>query len=107
MCRWRATCRWKALDEGYNFALDLIPIGGPQKKLLSRKVAGVSSLAIPRLPLGSLGTKNHLDEGVAERCRIYYMGEGGGFLRVQAEVSFVSPKSLVACLRTKDAPTMH
>jgi hypothetical protein len=27
-CRWHATCRWKALDEGYNFALDLILIGG-------------------------------------------------------------------------------
>jgi hypothetical protein len=24
MCRWRATYRWKALDKGYNFALDLI-----------------------------------------------------------------------------------
>jgi hypothetical protein len=26
MCRWWATYRWKALDEGYNFALDLILI---------------------------------------------------------------------------------
>jgi len=22
--RWRATCRWKALNEGYNLALDII-----------------------------------------------------------------------------------
>jgi hypothetical protein len=29
--RWYATCRWKALDEGYNFALDLIPIEGLHK----------------------------------------------------------------------------
>jgi len=31
------------------------------------------------LLLGSPGTKNHLDVGVAERHREYYMGEGGGF----------------------------
>jgi hypothetical protein len=28
VCRWSATHGWKALDEGYNFALDLIAIGG-------------------------------------------------------------------------------
>jgi hypothetical protein len=27
-CRWRVTYHWKALDEGYNFALDLIAIEG-------------------------------------------------------------------------------
>jgi hypothetical protein len=27
-CRWRATCRWKALNKFYNFALDLNSIGG-------------------------------------------------------------------------------
>ncbi len=32
-CRWCVTCRWKALDEGYNFSLDPIPIGGLHKKL--------------------------------------------------------------------------
>jgi hypothetical protein len=32
-CRGRATCRWKALDKGYNFGLDLVPIGGLHKKL--------------------------------------------------------------------------
>jgi len=31
------------------------------------------------LLLGSLGTKSHTDVGAAERCREYYMGEGGGF----------------------------
>jgi hypothetical protein len=34
------------LDEGYNFALDFIPIGGMQKKLLSRKATRVPTLAI-------------------------------------------------------------
>jgi hypothetical protein len=32
-CRWRATHHWKALDESYNFALDLVPIGGLSMKL--------------------------------------------------------------------------
>jgi hypothetical protein len=53
MCRWHATCHWKALDKGYNFGLDPIPIGGLHKKLSSRKVAGFLALAI----LGLLGQK--------------------------------------------------
>jgi hypothetical protein len=32
-CRWHATRCWKALDKGYNFGLDLIPIGGLHQKL--------------------------------------------------------------------------
>ncbi len=32
-CRWRATRCWKALDEGYNFGLDLVPIEGLHQKL--------------------------------------------------------------------------
>ncbi len=32
------------------------------------------------------------------------MGEGGGFLRVRAVVSLVSPKLLVACPNSKGAP---
>ncbi len=60
-------------------------------------------MAISGLPLGSLGTKNHLDVGAAERHIEYYMGEGGGFPRVWAVVSFVSPKSLVTCRSIKGA----
>jgi hypothetical protein len=45
-CRWRATYHWKALDEGYNFALKLIPIGGLKIKLLAPKVAGIPGLGI-------------------------------------------------------------
>ncbi len=33
VCRWRATHYWKALDKSYNFALDLISIGGLSTKL--------------------------------------------------------------------------
>ncbi len=55
------------------------------------------------LLLGSLGIKNHLDAGAVERCREYYMGEGGGFPQVQAVVSLMSPELLVACPSTKSA----
>jgi hypothetical protein len=63
-CRWRATYRWKALDEGYNFAWNLIFIRGLHVKLWRPKIAGVSTLAISGLPLGSPGTKCHLDVGL-------------------------------------------
>jgi hypothetical protein len=51
----------KALDEGYDFALDLILIKGLQRKV------------------GSPKTKCHLDVALVERHKIYYKGEGGGF----------------------------
>jgi hypothetical protein len=55
--RWYVAYRWKALDKGYNFALDLISIGGLQRKLCAPKVVRVLSLRISGLPLGSPGTK--------------------------------------------------
>jgi hypothetical protein len=70
---------WKALDEGYNFFSDLISIGGLYTKLWGPKVTGVPILAISGLPLGSPGTKSHLDVSLVERHRVYYKGEGGGF----------------------------
>jgi hypothetical protein len=106
-CKWRQTCNWKALDKGYNFGLDLITIGGLHTKLWGPKVVGVPTLAISRLPFGSPRTKSHSDVGLAERCIIYYMGEGGGFPQVQAVVSLVSPRSLVARPNTKSVPIMH
>jgi len=41
--------------------------------------------------LGSPGTKSHSDAGAAKQRKEYYMGEGGGFPRVRAVVSQVSP----------------
>ncbi len=67
----------------------------------------VPTLAISGLSLGSPEKKNHLDEGVLERCKVYYTGEGGGFPRVWVAVSLVSLKSFVTRLSTKGAPTMH
>jgi hypothetical protein len=107
VCKWHATCRWKTFDEGYNFPSEFIPIGVLPKKLWSRKVVGVPTLAISRLPFGSPRTKSHLDEGATERCRVYYMGEGGGFPRVWAVVSLVNLRSPVVRPSTKGAPTMH
>jgi len=41
VCKWHATCCWKAFDKGYNFASNLISIRGLHAKLWRPKVAGV------------------------------------------------------------------
>jgi hypothetical protein len=86
-CRWR----WKALDESYNFASDLISIRGLHAKLGRPKVIEIPTLAISGLPLGSPGTNSHLDVGPVDSHRVYSKGEGGGLPQVQAVVSLVSP----------------
>jgi hypothetical protein len=55
------------------------------------KVTGVPTWAISRLPLGCPETKNHLDVGPVERCRVNYKGEGDGFPQVRAMVNLVCP----------------
>jgi len=67
----------------------------------------VPTLVVSRLPKGSLGIKNHLDAGFAERCRVYYMGEAGGFPRVRAVVNLVSSRSSMICPSIKGAPTLY
>jgi hypothetical protein len=101
MCRWHATYGWKALDEEYNFALNLISIRGLHTKLWASKVAKVPILGISRLPFGSPRTKCHLVTGPVARHKVYYKGEGGGFPQVWAVVSLVSSSLPVACLSTK------
>jgi hypothetical protein len=64
------------------------------------------ALAISGLPFGSLGTKSHSDATPVGKCRVYYMGEGAGFLQVRAMLNLVSLRSPVALLSTKDAPTL-
>ncbi len=91
VCRCHATYRWKALDESYNFSLDLILIRGLQRKLWAFKVAGVPSLGISGFPLGSSGIKCHLDVALVERHKVYYKGEGGGFSQIRAVVNLVNP----------------
>ncbi len=87
-----ATQRWKDLDEGYNFGLDLVAIRLCSLELGAPKVPGLQ----PGQFWDNFGTptwesreKNHLDVAPVERCREYYMGKGGGFPRIRAMVSLV------------------
>jgi hypothetical protein len=41
VCKWSVTHRWKALEERYKFASNLVPIGGRGEKLWTPKVPGV------------------------------------------------------------------
>jgi len=56
-CKWRVTYSWKVLDEGYNFASNLISIGALHTKLWAPKVVRGPTVGILGLPLGSVGTK--------------------------------------------------
>jgi hypothetical protein len=67
-------------------------------------VVGFQTRRVSGLLLGSPEIKSHLDVGAAERHRECYMGEGGGFLRVRAVMSLVSPESPVICPSTEGAP---
>jgi len=67
----------------------------------------VPTLGISGLPFGSPRTKCHLDVGLMERHKVYYKGEGGGFLQVQAMVSVVNLSLPMVRLSTKSAPVMH
>jgi len=87
---WRsATWRWKALKESYNFGWDLVPIRVWGEELWASKVPGLQPGTVSGLQLGSPGKKSHLDVASAKSCRVYYMGEGGGFPWVRAVVSLV------------------
>jgi hypothetical protein len=86
-----ATRSWKALDEGYNFALDHIAIELCSREILASKVPGLQPGTISGLPRGSPGKNSHLDATSAASCRVYYKGEGGGFPQVRAVVSLVCP----------------
>jgi len=107
VCRWLATYHWKALHEGYNFALDLISIGGLHTKLWAPKVSGDLVVGISGLPLGSPRTKCNLNVGPMPRHKVYYKGEGVCFPQVRAMVSLVSPSLIMACFSTKNVRAMH
>jgi hypothetical protein len=78
-CTWQATYSWKALNEGYNFASNLISIRDLHTKLWAPKISRVPTLGISEFWLGSLKTKWHLGASLMARHIIYYKGEGGGF----------------------------
>jgi hypothetical protein len=52
----------------------------------------------------SPGTKSHLDVAFVQWCKVYYMGEGGGFPRIWAVVSQVSLELPMPCRSTKGVP---
>jgi hypothetical protein len=91
VCSGSATWSWKALEESYNFGSNLVPIQARGEKLWTPKVPGVQTGTISGIQLGSPGKKSHLDVAPARSCREYYKGEGGGFPRVRAVVSQLSP----------------
>ncbi len=64
--RCSATHSWKAFEESYKFALDLIPIGGLSKKLWMSKVLGVQNGTVSGFHFGSPGKKSHSNVGAAE-----------------------------------------
>jgi hypothetical protein len=68
-------------------------------KVIIRKVVGVPTLATV--------TKSYLDVVLAEKRKVYYMGEGGGFPQVWVMASLVNPRSSMARPSTKSVPTMH
>jgi hypothetical protein len=86
-----ATWLWKAFEESYNFGSNLVPIWAWGEKLWTLKIPEVQTGTVPGLRLGSPRKKSHLDVAFARSCREYYKGEGGGFPRVRAVVSQMSP----------------
>jgi hypothetical protein len=105
---WKSSLyHWKALNEGYNFASNLIAIEGLHTKLCAPKVVRILVMGILGLPLGSPKTKSHLDVAPVKRHKIYYKGEGGGFPQVWAMVSLMNLRLPMARPNTKSAPTMH
>ncbi len=85
----------------------MIAIRGLHEKLWSPKVIRIPIVGISGLPLGSSRTKCHLDVAPMERCRVYYKGEGCGFPQVQAMLSLVNPRLIVARPSIESVQTMH
>ncbi len=70
----------KSSQREIQFCLRPILIGSLPTKLRGPKVVKIPTLGISGLPFESPRKKCHLDVGLVERHKIYYNGEGGGFL---------------------------
>jgi hypothetical protein len=66
VCRGSAMRHWKALEESYNFGLDLTPIEGQSQEIWVFKVSGVQLGTVSGLLLGSPKKKCHSDVAPAE-----------------------------------------
>ncbi len=73
-CMWRATYCWKALNESYNFALDLTLIKVLHNKLWASKMARVPILRILELSTWKSWEKWHLGVAPMTNCKKYYKG---------------------------------
>jgi hypothetical protein len=107
ICRRSATWSWKNLEESYNFGSDLTPIGGWSWEIWAPKVSGVQLGTVSGLLFGSLEKKSHLDVASVESCRVYYMGEGGGFPRVRAVVNQMCPSACGLSLHPRVFPNVN
>jgi hypothetical protein len=107
VCRWFATYRWKAFDEGYNVSTNLASVKGFHKKLWASKVAGVPILRILGLLIWESHKKWHLGATLVASHIEYYKGENGGFPQVRAMVSLVSLCIYVVHPCTKNVPTIR
>jgi hypothetical protein len=80
--RLRATYCWKALDEGYNFASELI------NRRFEEKVMGPQSCGSPKFENFKTSTWESQDKKTIwmwlswKGVELYYKGEGGGFPQV-------------------------
>jgi hypothetical protein len=75
-----------------------------EQKVITPQSGGVKTGTVSGLLLGSPGIKSHSDVGATDKCKKYYMGEGGGFPWIQVVVSLVSLGSPMACPCTKGVP---
>jgi hypothetical protein len=66
VCGWSAIRHWKALEESYKFAPNLISIRGRGEKLWAPKALGVPTGTVLGLHFGSPEKKCHSDVGPAE-----------------------------------------
>jgi hypothetical protein len=89
-----ATWHWKALFEGYNFGLDLVPIKGRGEELWSPKVPGLQPGTVSGLHFWSPGKKWHSNATPAGERRVYTIGNKVvAYSRVRAVVSLVCPSA--------------
>jgi hypothetical protein len=109
-CVWRrhATYHWKALDEGYNFALNLTSIRHFHKKLWASKMTRIPISGIMGLSIWESWEKHHLDVAFMA-CHIKYYTRGRWWLSPQVWIvlSLVGWCMAAVCPCTKNAPTMH
>jgi hypothetical protein len=74
--RWRVTYCWKNSRQGLQLCFrPHLHRRSACKVMAPPKVTGILVVGISGLPLGSHGTKCHLDVGLVERHKVYYNGK--------------------------------